>query len=136
MTIKATGSCLCGAVKYTTSTDFEFSGNCHCNTCKKATGGPFEVFAIIDEKSLHLTQGKGALVGYLISQKAKKHFCGTCGTPIFNQHKRAPGKLIVYVGSLDDPQCVTPAVNLHCENMLPWVADIASIKSFDKGFTK
>ena len=136
MTTKATGSCLCGAVKYVTSADFEFSGNCHCNTCKKITGGPFETFAIIDEKNIKLTQGRESLSEYLVSPKAKKHFCRTCGTPIFNLHRLAPGKLIIHVGSLDNPQTLSPAVNIHCENMLPWVAEIGKIKSFDKGFTK
>jgi len=66
----------------------------------------------------------------------KKHFCGTCGTPIFNQHRLAPGKLIVHVGALDDPTCVTPTLNLYCESMLPWVAEITSRKNFDQGFTR
>ena len=136
MTTKITGSCLCGAVKYATNADFEMSGICHCNTCKKTTGGSFKVFAIIDEKNIHLTQGQDALNEYLISPKSKKFFCGTCGTPIFNLHKLAPGKLIVHVGTLDNPQCVSPAVNIHCENMLPWVTSIDSIKSFEKGFTR
>ena len=136
MSTIATGSCLCGEVKYETSADFEMAGNCHCNTCKKITGGPFEAFAIIDEKHIKLIQGKDSLSEYLISPKAKKHFCRVCGTPIFNLHKLAPGKLIIHIGSLDDPQSVTPVVNIHCEKMLPWVHSIKSIKSFDKGFTK
>lgn len=136
MTIKSTGSCLCGAVKYTTSADFEMSGNCHCNTCKKITGGPFEAFAVIDEKSFDLSQGEDALIEYQISEKARKYFCGTCGTPIFNQHRSLPGKIVVHIGTLGDPQCVSPSFNLYCENMLPWVASIASLKSFDKGFVK
>ena len=136
MTTHATGSCLCGKVTYSTSAAFEIVGACHCNTCKKITGAAFEIFAIIDEKNIQLTQGKDNLNEYLISPKAKKHFCSSCGTPIFNLHRLAPGKLIVHVGSLDKPEQVTPLINIHCEKMLPWLRDIASIKSFDQGLTK
>jgi len=131
-----TGSCLCGAVKYATSSDFEMVGNCHCNTCKKITGSAFEAFAVIPRESFTLLAGEDSLVEYKISPKLKKHFCGTCGTPVFNQHRLAPGKRIVHVGTLDDPTCVAPTLNLYCESMLPWVAKITSLKNFDQGFTR
>jgi len=132
--MKATGSCLCGAVKYITTAEFEMAGNCHCNTCKKITGGPFEVFAIIDAGNFELSEGEKSLVTYKISARAKKFFCGICGTSIYNEHRLVPGKKIVHVGSLDEPAKVVPMFNLHCENMLPWVKEIATIKSFDQGY--
>lgn len=131
-----TGSCLCGSIKYQTSAGFEMTGNCHCNTCKKITGGPFESFAVINDAFFELCQGQDQLVSYPISEKAEKHFCGTCGTPIYNQHVMLPGKLIVHIGSLDDPTSLTPVFNLHCENMLPWVSTIGEIKSFDKSIKR
>jgi hypothetical protein len=136
MTTKLTGSCLCGSVKYTTTADFEMSGNCHCKTCKRMMGGAFLAVAVIDEKSFDLVQGADAIVRYEVTERLQKNFCGTCGTPIFNQHTLIPGKALVYVGSLDDPSRVVPTFNIHCENMLPWVPSIASLKSFDQGFTK
>lgn len=134
MTMQATGSCLCGTVKYIVTGDFELSGNCHCNTCKKMTGSAFEAFAIIDRENFTFLEGEASLVPYKISPKAKKHFCGTCGTPVFNRHRLAPGKLIVHVGTLDEPGRVVPAVNLYWESMLPWLAEISSLKNFDQGF--
>lgn len=136
METMATGSCLCGAVSYATSADFEMSGNCHCNTCKKITGGPFEAFAIIDAQSFELNSGEKNLVQYKISPKAKKNFCGVCGTPIYNQHRHTPGKVIVHIGSLDDPSIVKPTFNLHCDTMLEWVLDLAKIKAFAQGFER
>ena len=131
-----TGSCLCGAVKYATSSEFDMVGNCHCNTCKKITGSAFEAFAVITQENFTLLAGEDSLVEYKISPKVKKYFCGTCGTPVFNQHRLAPGKRIVHVGTLDDPACVAPTLNLYCESMLPWVAEITSLKNFDQGFTR
>jgi len=109
------------------------SGTCHCNTCKKATGGAFEAFAIIDKKNFLLVAGADSLVEYRISPKAKKTFCGNCGSPLYNQHRLAPGKLIVHIGTLDDPTCVVPTLNLYCQNMLPWVPDVQSLRNYEQG---
>lgn len=131
-----TGSCLCGAVAYEVNSDFEMSGNCHCNTCKKITGSAFEAFAIVASENFALTKGEESLAQFKISPKAKKNFCAICGTPVFNLHRLAPRKHIVHIGTLDNPACVTPTVNLHCENMLPWVAEILSLNNFDRGFSR
>ena len=130
-----TGSCLCGAVQYAISSPFEMVGNCHCNTCKKSIGSAFEAFAVIVRDGFTLLAGEDSLTQYKISAKVRKHFCGVCGTPVFNRHRLAPGRLIVYVGTLDEPARVEPTVNLYCESMLPWLAELASLKNFDKGFT-
>lgn len=130
-----TGSCLCRAIQYRTTAGFEMTGNCHCNTCKKITGGPFESFAVINEVFFEFSRGEEQLVTYPISEKAEKIFCGKCGTPIFNIHTALPGKLIIHIGSLDDPASISPVFNIHCEKMLPWVKTIGEIRSFEKSFT-
>ena len=130
------GSCLCTAVQYKTSAGFEMTGNCHCSTCKKITGGPFESFAIINEAFFKFRQGVDQLITYPISEKAEKVFCGKCGTPIFNKHVTLPGKLIVHIGSLDDPSSISPVFNLHCENMLPWVSSIGEMKNFERNYER
>jgi len=37
------GGCLCGSVRYECSGDTEEASYCHCDDCKKATGGPYTV---------------------------------------------------------------------------------------------
>lgn len=33
----------------------------------------------------------------------------------------------------DDPAAITPGVNVYCESMRPWVAEVAKIRSFPQG---
>lgn len=131
-----TGSCLCNSVKYTITEEIKSVVNCHCNTCKKITGGAFETIAVIEEKNLKITAGENVLTTYHINENAKKHFCGTCGTPIFNLLNKYPGRCMVQVGSFDQPSLVAPAVNVFCESMLPWVKGIADLKCFEQLPTK
>ena len=130
------GSCLCRAVKYTIAGKIKTVANCHCNTCKKGIGAAFETLAFTDESNFAITEGKDLLTSYQISDRATKHFCLVCGTPIYNVHKSFPGNCLVQVGSLDDPALVAPVVNVFCESMLPWVKHIAEMKCFDQEPTK
>ena len=136
MSDNVTGSCLCSAVKYVINGPIKAVANCHCNTCKKITGGVFGTIAITDENNLEIIEGQDTLATSQISEKAIKHFCRTCGTPIFNLHKKYPGNYMLHVGSFDDPSLATPAINIFCESMLPWVKGIADLKNYDKEPTK
>jgi hypothetical protein len=119
-------------VKYVITNPFKAVANCHCNTCKKITGGVFGTIAVIGEQDLEITSGKETLTTYQVSEHALKHFCRICGTPIFNLHKKYPDKYMVQVGSLDDPALAEPAINIFCESMLPWVKGIAGLQSFER----
>ncbi len=96
----------------------------------------FETIAVVDRDSFEIIAGQKTLSSYPITENATKHFCRTCGTPIFNLLKKYPNSCMVQVGSLDDPALVTPAINIYCESMLPWVKGIADLKSFDREPTK
>ncbi len=136
MSDNLTGSCLCRAVKYVITGPIKAVANCHCDTCKKITGAVFETVAIVGEKDLEITEGRDSLMAYRISENAIKHFCPVCGTPIFNLIKKYPGNCMMQVGSLDDPALVTPAINIFCESMLPWVKSIGDLKCFEREPTR
>lgn len=136
MSDKRTGSCLCNTVKYTVSGPIKAVANCHCKTCQKTTGGVFATIAVIDENDFKITEGQDTLATYQVSDKATKYFCRTCGTPLFNLHKKYPGNCMTQVGSLDEPSLVTPAINIFCDSMLPWVKGIADLTCFDREPTR
>lgn len=136
MSEKLAGSCLCGSVKYTINGGVKAVANCHCNTCKKLTGAGFATIAIVAEESFQLIEGEKDLGSYQVSEKAKKHFCHKCGTPIFNLHKKFSGNCMVYAGSLDEPSSVAPAINIFCESMLPWVKKMEDMKCFEREPTR
>jgi hypothetical protein len=125
-----TGSCLCHKVQYVIKGEIKSVVNCHCNKCKKMTGSAFAAIAVVAEQHLEITAGQDQLRSYAISEGSTKHFCGSCGSPIYNAHVKYPGHYMLQVGTLDDPAGVTPAVNIFCESMLPWLKGIAGLTGF------
>ena len=98
--VTLTGSCHCGAVKFTTTLTEGFASarRCTCSICRMrgaiavtSTAGDFEI-----------TQGADKLATYQFNTRtAEHHFCSVCG--IYTHHKRRsnPNQLGVNVACLE-----------------------------------
>ena len=98
--IKQTGSCLCGAVRFTANNSSKKVGACHCGTCRKWGGGPFME---IDCGSDISFEGEDAIEVYNSSDWAERGFCKKCGSHLFyrlKEHKQH----MVPVGLFDDQE--------------------------------
>ena len=135
MTTAITGSCFCKTVRYRIKSAISMAVNCHCNNCKKITGGAFASLAVVREKHLEITSGEESLATYQLSENLKKYFCRHCGTPIFNRNSRYPGRCMMALGSLDNPATVAPSVNVHCENRLAWVNLDETLQNFEQEYS-
>ncbi len=122
------GSCLCGAVKFKLNSELLNVVNCHCNFCRSHSGAAFSTYAVFAHSALEFTQGPERLRAFAVAG-GQKHFCGECGTPIFNLNDKYPGACIVYLGTLDGASALEPKVNIWSESKLGWVDSVASIPS-------
>jgi len=132
---KYEGSCICGVVKYRLNSEIMNIVNCHCNFCRSHSGAAFSTYAVLPFESFEITSGKEKLNNFKVHE-GKKHFCSVCGTPIFNIVRRYPGACMVYYGTLDSANNITPRFNIWCENKLDWVDSISSIQSVEQGVGK
>ena len=116
------GGCLCGQVRYTLTGNPELSGLCHCRDCQRYTGSAFEPLLIFDANSIDL---RGELKTFEVKggsgKSVHRRFCPNCGSGVVNELDSLPGKIIVLVGSLDDPSLFVPQIEVFCEAMQPWL---------------
>ncbi len=83
------GQCLCGKVKITASSMSNKMGTCHCNMCRKWTGGP--LFATDCQSDVSF-EGDEYITVFDSSDWAQRGFCKSCGSHLFyrlkenNQH--------------------------------------------------
>jgi hypothetical protein len=121
---KIAGSCLCGAVAYTTDAAPVMAAVCHCTHCQKQSGGAFSVNVAIPKGSLQFTAGRTAVFEDKGSSglPVYRHFCSSCGSPIFSDVTATPQLDWLKAGTLDDASWVKPVANIWCQSAQGWVA--------------
>jgi hypothetical protein len=69
--------------------------------------------------SLRLT--KGETRPYHSSESATRHFCPSCGTPIFFERQGQPEWRGIIAGTLDDQSQFAPSMHVWSSRMVPWL---------------
>jgi hypothetical protein len=100
MTNIHTGSCLCGAVRLTTTGNLRGVVYCHCSQCRKQTG---HYFAATNVSNADLTiDGGENITWFRSSDFAERGFCRTCGSALFWK-PRDGDDISVLAGLFDKP---------------------------------
>lgn len=107
-----TGSCLCGAVKFTVSGPLRSIIACHCLQCRKQTGNYMSATATKD-KYLTFTEKHG-LKWFRSSDTAQRAFCSECGSTLF---WKGDGRdyTAIAAGAIDGPTGVKLAGHIFCD---------------------
>lgn len=103
------GGCLCGAVRYRVSDPFG-AGYCHCEMCRRMSGGSAIIWAAVEERRSVLISGSPLV--YRSSDRARRQFCGACGSTLFLLYDELPGMVLFATGSLDEPERLPPRFHL------------------------
>jgi len=90
--VKWKGKCHCGAVQYQLKREKPLSSKyCHCTTCQRMHGAPFQWAAIFHKEDINFTNGHHDLGWYDPTNKSTTHHlpckvqCAYCRTPIMDE---------------------------------------------------
>lgn len=75
------GSCLCGAVSFQVEGELTPPDACHCSQCRKVSGH-YWASTDVPRGSVKIS-GEDQLDWYRSSEKVKRGFCKSCGSPLF-----------------------------------------------------
>ena len=102
--VKATGGCLCGAVRYEILGDHKAAFFCHCSKCRRFHGNigayvsmPLDDLKMIQRQSLKWFHSKTDE-----TPNVYRGFCSVCGSCLF-WHPRDEDRVAVAAGSFDEP---------------------------------
>ncbi|PKY01783.1 DUF636 domain protein [Aspergillus campestris IBT 28561] len=131
MTASKTGSCLCGAVKYTITGVPEHYYLCHCNSCQKATGSAFGANCWYKQSELQITQGNHSITTYQdktteSGNALQRSFCTTCGSNLFigNDAMDKLGAVSVTSGTIDDQSGLRPTLEVWGRGRREWLSPV------------
>ena len=103
-----TGSCLCGAVRYSVSGKLRPVIGCHCTQCRKTSG--HHVAATGAARADIAISGR--VRWYRSSPAARRGFCPVCGSNLFWD---GPGShLSIFAGTLDGDAGLRLAGHIYC----------------------
>ena len=131
MTISITGSCLCGAVRFSFAEPPIATRACWCRDCQYLAAGNATVNAIFRTDSFRL---EGETAEYLSSadsgNRMRRRFCPRCGTPLFSESLDRPDVMVVRVGALDDREPGKPSGTIWTGSAPSWGHVDAELPSY------
>lgn len=131
MNTLTTGQCLCGAVTFRISGEFESFFLCHCRRCRKDSGSAHSANLFSTTAKITWLSGQEKTrVFQLSGSRHMKCFCTECGSALpFSQAN--DGVLVVPAGSLDSPIRIRPQAHICCTSRAEWDDNLAALEKID-----
>ena len=121
------GSCACGAISYTSTTQPEHLDYCYCLTCQQVSGAPFMAWTGIPKSALQWEFKSNhfiycATIGDSGTTVAEHTCCGKCGCNISLQYYLYPEKTHVAASTIRTCDFELPKVGCHiwCRHVPSW----------------
>jgi hypothetical protein len=118
------GGCTCGTVRYRITASPLFVHCCHCRWCQRESGSAFALNALIEASHVEILQGSPIAVDIPTnSGKGQKMTrCPECQVTLWSNYAGAGDALhFVRVGTLDQPESLSPDIHIFTESKQPWV---------------
>jgi hypothetical protein len=118
MSIRHTGGCRCGAVRFEALAEPHHASYCHCGDCRQATGAPVSAFVGFRQDSVTFA---GAAPQTYRNGSVTRGFCGQCGSPLFYHDDRLPDDIYCMLGAMDQPSLYKPTMHAYVREQLPYL---------------
>ena len=130
-----TGHCLCGSVQYEISGEPLALLYCHCEECRRATGSSLNTSILVRRGDFRVMSGEDAISFYESSPGNRRHFCSTCGSPVFKHFPKPPNFVTVRAGTLDSDPGIRPSGHIWVSEKAPWYEITDGLPQFSKGLS-
>ncbi|MGH7123821.1 MAG: GFA family protein, partial [Stellaceae bacterium] len=131
-TIRRTGGCLCGALRYEAKGEPLFTGHCYCVDCQKASGSGFIPYMGFASGKVHFSGPSRRFASKAASGRtAVRNYCPTCGSLVFGGEIGKSDSFTIYAGTLDDPSSFHPTAAIFASQRSPWAIIPPGLTVFD-----
>lgn len=113
------GGCACGRTRFETRGAPIFVANCHCASCRRATGAAMSSY--VGFKSDQVAWSGEAPAVFASSPGVERRFCPACGTALSYSGAKWAGETHLFLGAFDDPSAFHPDGEAFPEEALSWL---------------
>nr|WP_144095179.1 GFA family protein [Croceicoccus sediminis] len=130
MTESASGSCLCGTVRFEISGGFEKFFLCHCSLCRKGSGSAHAANLVLTTARLNWLSGQDCVRTYRVPEsRHERNFCDQCGSALPGVHANG-AFVVVPAGSVDSAIGIRPDAHICLASRAEWDADLQDVPGF------
>jgi len=115
------GSCLCGAVAFTTAVVGRRLVNCYCSLCRRSRSAAFSSTLLVSVEAFRWTAGAKRVRRYALPapRQYTTEFCANCGS-LAPSGPAGSATVMLPAGAIDTPLTRLPAVHLYVESKAVW----------------
>jgi hypothetical protein len=117
------GGCACGKVRIEARGEPYRVGVCHCLTCRKVHGAPFNFYVVFPREAVTVT---GDVTIFASSEHGRRYSCRSCGAPVYSRYDH-PDEIDLYPGSFDEPGLWQPSYELWRRRREPWLPEVPTV---------
>jgi hypothetical protein len=130
--VPSEGGCQCGEIRYRLIGEPVWLAVCHCNDCKRQSGGVFGMSLRTHKADMKLISGEPRCWTGVSDRGILKHcyFCGTCGNRLWHE-PAGSGFLHIKPGTLDDPSQLAPRYEGWTKRKVHWLTIAGLEASFE-----
>lgn len=114
------GTCLCGGVRFEVTEPFERVAACHCETCKKLSGGGGTVNGRVRTEAIRLLAGEDLVKSFQPAEGSTKTFCSECGSNLFGAGWPKSEFTSVRLSALEEPYEGRIGSHIFVRSLAPW----------------
>jgi hypothetical protein len=118
---KASGSCFCGAIRFSVVLPTMFCGHCHCSMCRRNHGAAYVTWLAVPRAQFILESNESELVRFRSSEHGTRSFCKRCGSSLFCESSHYPDIVDIVLANMQDPIDRQPECHLYFDDRAAWV---------------
>jgi hypothetical protein len=122
------GKCLCGSIVFQYTGAPNWTLQCHCESCRRATSSPITTWISVPRSAFAFT--KGAPRYFHSSPGVRRGFCENCGSPLTYENERIEAEIHIYAVSLLDTNYGSPSCHVFVNEQLPWFEALDDLRRF------
>lgn len=126
------GSCLCQAVEYQINGPIDSIIHCHCSLCRKSSGTAYATNGFVASQDFVLTKGQDNLSSFAFKPGRERHFCSSCGSPVYSSNADDPSRIRIRAGLISDDISEQPIAHIFASSKANWDSIQSSIPAFDE----
>jgi hypothetical protein len=115
-----TGTCLCGGVRFSVAQPFLRVSACHCESCKKISGGVGTASGRARTEDVRILEGEELVTTYQPAEGSAKTFCSRCGTNLFGGGWPESEHASVRLSALAEPYEGRVGSHIYVRSLAPW----------------